>query len=117
MDNLGINIKINGEQITKAGFNKAHYVLHAMATFARRGGSNDAFGFQIGGLDSDAESHVDWLKTTLHLGDIVTLEIVKGPFEPSEPHQPPVISEEDQLKHELALFYPLEEELKDHIKE
>jgi len=117
MENIGINIKINGEQITRAGFNKAHYVLHAMAAFARRRGSNDEFGFHVGGLDSDAESHVDWLNTTLHLGDIVTLEIVKGPFDPLEPNQPPVFSEEDQLKYELALFYRLEEELKDYIEE
>lgn len=117
MHNIGINIKINGEQITKAGFNESHYVLHAMAALARRRGRNDAFGFHVGGLDSDANSHVDWLNTTLNLGDIVTLEIVKGPFAPSEPQLPPVISEEDQLKYELELFYRLKEELKDHIEE
>ncbi len=117
MDNIGINIKINGEQIARAGFNESHYVLHAMAAFARRRGRNDAFGFHVGGLDSDANNHVDWLKTTLNLGDIVSLEIVKGPFEPPEPHQPPVVSEEDQLKYELELFYRLKEELKDHIKD
>ncbi|RKO69131.1 hypothetical protein D7322_23130 [Sphingobacterium puteale] len=117
MENIGINIRINGEQITRAGFNKAHYVLHAMAAFARRGGRNDAFGFRVGGLDSDVDSHVNWLNTTLNLGDIVTLEIVKGPFDASEPRQPPVASEEDQLKYELELFYRLKEELKDHIKE
>ncbi|CAM3689463.1 hypothetical protein [Sphingobacterium prati] len=117
MENIGINIKINGEQITRAGFNKAHYVLHAMAAFARRRGSNDAFGFHVGGLDSDANSHVDWLKTNLNFGDIVTLEIVKGPFDPSEAHVRPAVSEEDQLKYELELFYRLKEELKDHIKE
>lgn len=72
MDNFGINIKINGEQITKAGFNKAHYVLHAMAAFARRQGRNE-IGFLVGGLDSDADKSVDWLRTTLDLGDVVTL--------------------------------------------
>jgi hypothetical protein len=117
MENIGINIRINGEQITRAGFNKAHYVLHAMAAFARRRGSNDAFGFHVGGLDSDANSHVDWLKTTLNLGDLVTFEIVKGPFDPSESHVQPAVSEEDQLKYELELFYRLKEELKDHIEE
>ncbi|QQT56116.1 hypothetical protein I6I98_12980 [Sphingobacterium multivorum] len=117
MENIGINIRINGEQITRAGFNKAHYVLHAMAAFARRRGRNDAFGFHVGGLDSDANINVDWLNTALKLGDIVTLEIVKGPFAPSEPHLPPVVSEEDQLKYELELFYRLKEELKDHINE
>ncbi|WP_286848865.1 MULTISPECIES: hypothetical protein [Sphingobacterium] len=117
MDNIGINIRINGEQITRAGFNKAHYVLHAMAAFARRRGHNDAFGFHVGGLDSDANIHVDWLNATLNLGDIVTLEIVKGPFDPSEPHLSRVVSEEDQLNYELELFYRLKEELKDHINE
>jgi len=116
MDNIGINIKINGKQITRAGFDKDHYVLHVIAAFARRRGRNGAFGFHVGGLDSDAESHVNWLKTTLNLGDIVTLEIVKGPFDPSEPNQPPVVSEENQLKYELELFYRLKEELKDHIE-
>jgi len=48
---------------------------------------------------------------------VVNLEIVKGPFDPSKPHLPPVVSEEEQLKYELELFYRLKEELKDHIEE
>ncbi|WP_343558999.1 hypothetical protein [Sphingobacterium sp.] len=117
MDNIGINIKINGEQTIRTGFNKAHYVLHAMAAFARRQGSNEEFGFHVGGLDSDAVEDVDWLNTSLNLGDLVTLEIVKGPFDPSKPYKFQIPSEEEQLKYELELFYRLKEELKDHIEE
>ncbi|RKE55355.1 hypothetical protein [Sphingobacterium detergens] len=116
MNNIGVKIKINDKHVTKAGFDKAHYVLHAMAVFARRQGRNE-FGFLVGGLDSDTDKSVDWLNTTLKLGDVVTLEIIKGPFDPSKPHLPPVVSEEEQLKYELELFYRIKEELKDHIEE
>ncbi|TJZ63288.1 hypothetical protein FAZ15_03115 [Sphingobacterium olei] len=66
MNNLGVNVKLNGDQITKAGFDNENFVLTAMVTFVHRKDGSNAFAFDVGGLDSEANKHVDWLNVKLN---------------------------------------------------
>lgn len=113
--NIGINVIINGRQITRAGFDTENYVLTTMSTLVHRKDDSGGFIFLVSGLDSDAGIHVKWFNSELKLGDIITMEVIKGPFD--KPNDKPAFSKEEELKQKLIRFYKLEEELKEYIKE
>lgn len=115
MSNLGINVKINGKQICKAGFDKENFVLTAIASLVHREGGSEGRTLSVGGLDSDISEHVNWHSDHLSLGDRITLEVIEGPFDPPQPAKNNVWSEEDNIQQELKRYYQLKEELKEHI--
>lgn len=116
MNNPGINITINGKHVTRAGFDTENFVLTAVTTLVRRKDGSEEFMLKIEGLDSDNDDYVQWFEKKVVLGDIITMEIIEGPFDPSKLKYPN-ISKEDKLKEKLELFYKLQEELKEHIKD
>lgn len=116
MDNLGINVKLNGKQVTRAGFDKENFVLTAIATLVHREDSSEEIQFDVGGLDSATDTFVDWYNAKLKLGDIISLEIVQGEFDPSYPRRHTnESSDEETHEYELKRYYQLKEELKEYI--
>ncbi|HEU4717429.1 MAG TPA: hypothetical protein VFU15_06340 [Bacteroidia bacterium] len=68
-----------------------------------------------GGLDSAANTHVDWLLRDVSEGDVVTIKIITGSFDP--PQKARKKPEELVLENKLKYFYRLKEELKEHLRE
>ncbi|WP_164123103.1 hypothetical protein [Sphingobacterium sp. xlx-130] len=117
MNNLGINVKINGRQICKAGFDKENFVLTAITSLVHREGGSEGRTLSIGGLDSDASEHVSWYFDHISLDDKITLEVIEGSFDAPLPTEDKAISEESDLQRELERYYQLREELKGYINE
>jgi hypothetical protein len=117
MKNHGFEIKLNEEVLCRAGFENQHSVLHCIANSVRRKqDSEEHLDFSVGGLDSDANRHVDWVNRTLKHGDKITIEVISGDFDP-----PVKVSvqktEEFLLEQKIKYFLKLKEELKEHLIE
>lgn len=115
MKNLGINVKINGKQICKAGFDNENFVLTPMVSLVHREGGSEARVLSVGGLDSDASEHLNWYHDHLSPGDRVTFEVIEGPFDTPPPTKDKAVLEESDLQRELKRYYQLKEELKEHL--
>lgn len=119
MNNLGINVKINGRQICKAGIEKENFVLTPMVSLVHREGGSEARVLSVGGLDSDASEHINWYHDHLSPGDRVTFEVIEGPFDQPLPPktEDETANEESDLQRDLKRYYQLKEELKEHLEE
>lgn len=119
MNNLGVNVKINGKQICKAGFDKENFVLTTIISLVHREGGSGGRTLSVGGLDSDASEHVSWHYDHISLGDRITLEVIEGPFDTPMPSrtEDETVSEESDLQRDLKRYYQLKEELKGHLEE
>ncbi|MFD2554788.1 hypothetical protein [Sphingobacterium tabacisoli] len=118
MDNLGISVKLNGKQVSRAGFDEENFVLTAMATLVHREGGSEELLFDMSGLDAATNKHLDWHNAELKLGDVISLEIVKGEFD--APYPRPSINEtsdEEVREYELKRYHQLREELKGYLEE
>lgn len=119
MNNLGINVKINGRQICKAGFDKENFVLTTMVTLVHREGGSEGRTLSVGGLDSDASEHLNWYHDHISRGDRITFEVIEGPFDPplTPKTEDETATEECDQQRELKRYYQLKEELKEYINE
>lgn len=116
MKNLGINVKINGKQICRAGIDKENFVLTPMVSLVHREGGSEARVLSVGGLDSDVSEHIDWYHDHISVGDRITFEVIQGPFDAPLPPEEKEVSEERDLQRELKRYYQLKEELKGHLE-
>lgn len=118
MKNLGINVKINGKQICKAGIDKENFVLTPMVSLVHREGGSEARVLSVGGLDSDASEHLNWYHDHLSSGDRITFEVIEGPFDTPmhRKTEGETVFEESDLQRDLKRYYQLKEELKEHLE-
>lgn len=93
---LCFEIRVNGGAPTVAGDPDAS-VLTAIATYARRRHELD---FTVGGLD-DRTSHLDWVKVSLSIGDMIEIRVVESdcPSEPLWRHEDPDLVEREKVRY------------------
>ncbi|SKB77148.1 hypothetical protein SAMN05660841_02273 [Sphingobacterium nematocida] len=115
MNKYGLKIKINEQLVSNAGFNKDNYVLTGGITFVRKKGSCEDCYFNIGGLDSDEGEHVDWYRTEVRVGDVITMEVIDGPFDAPSHRYKNELSPEEIIQNKIECYNRLKEELKEHI--
>ncbi|MGD0949603.1 MAG: hypothetical protein ABSA52_19520 [Candidatus Binatia bacterium] len=80
---IAFQVAVNGSEVCTAGISDFG-VVSAIVTWVRRTPAKSADGksieeeptFDVGGLDSSAGAHLKWLKTTLAVGDTITVRIV-----------------------------------------
>ncbi len=113
---LGLEIKVNGNPVTNAGFDKDDYVLIGDVTFVERNDGSKAFTLGASGMDSEQNDHVYWYRTEVKEGDTVTFEVIEPPFDDPKSRTKSEIDEKVVLKDKLESYYHLKEKLKDHIK-
>lgn len=118
MSNLGINIKINGSQICKAGFDNENFVLTTIISLVHREGGSEGRVLSVSGLDSEASEHVSWYSDLISPGDRIILEVIEGPFDPTLSPRAGVetVTDENDLQPELKRYHQLKEELKEHLE-
>jgi hypothetical protein len=77
---IAFQVTVNGSEVCTAGISDFG-VVSAIVTWVRRTPAKSADGksieeeltFHVGGLDSE---HLNWLRTTLNVGDTVTVRIL-----------------------------------------
>ncbi|ERJ58038.1 hypothetical protein [Sphingobacterium paucimobilis] len=116
MNRYGLKIKINGEVVSNAGFDKDNYVLTGGTTFVKRANCCEDYYFNIGGLDSDEDEHVDWYRTVVKVGDVITMEVIDGPFDPPNHRYKNDLTPEEIIQNKIDFYNKLKEELKGHIE-
>ncbi|MGC4090123.1 MAG: hypothetical protein QM756_20020 [Polyangiaceae bacterium] len=85
---IAFRVKLNGKRLVLAGL-PGHSVLSAIVTSVVRDPGNKAswagkrafvereLHLWVGGLDSDAAQHVDWVRRRLKVGDRIELEVME----------------------------------------
>jgi len=112
----GFNLKVNGTHVSTVGIDKEHYAIVGSTTFVQRKDGSRSYTLHFSGMAADEGDHLDWYNADLKLGDIITMEVVDGPFDMPRNRYKFEIDPEQKLKEKLANYYHLKEELKDHLK-
>lgn len=111
MENFGFRVSLNGVTIADAGFAEENYVLNSIFDAVHRPDGSTLLHLRVGGLNIDKQQHAEWLAKNLRPGDSVTIEVIKGPFDPPE-FVKDSISETEVLQNKIKLYLQLSEELK-----
>jgi hypothetical protein len=80
---IAFQVAVNGSEVCTAGISDFG-VVSAIVTWVRRTRAKSTDGksieeeltFDVGGLDSAAGEHLNWFRTTLNVGDTVTVWIL-----------------------------------------
>lgn len=113
---LGIKVKVNGNPVTNAGFDKDDYVLVGNVTFVERNNGSKEFTLNVSGMDNEQNDNVYWYGTELKEGDTITFEVIEAPFDDPQTRTKSDIDQEARIKSKLEQYHLLKEKLKDHIK-
>jgi len=120
MNIYGFEISLNGKQLCRAGFEKELSVLTChIVSIRRERDDKEELDIRVGGLNSETDQHVDWVKQDLKEGDKLSIEVITDSFDPPTSVRPRTDKslEAFVLKSKLKTFYALREELKEHIQD
>ncbi|MGB3588045.1 MAG: hypothetical protein WBA23_15965 [Tunicatimonas sp.] len=83
MNIYGFEIKLNGEHLCRAGFEEVFSVLTCHVVSIRRERDNiEKLGLRVGGLNSETNQHMNWVKQDLQEGDKLSVEVISDNFDP-----------------------------------
>ena len=112
---FGFNILVNGEQISRAGFEKENSVLSCILSSVRReNDDSEHLDISVSGLNSDTKEYADWFKGELHENDKITIEVISDNFDPPTSIRK-AKSEKDIIARKIKQYNKLKEELKEHL--
>jgi hypothetical protein len=112
---LGLKIKVNGNPVTNAGFDKDDYVLVGNVTFAERTNGTKEFTLNVSGVDGEQKDNVYWYGAELKEGDTITFEVIEAPFDDPINRTKNEIDERLIIQNKLENYYHLKEKLKLYI--
>lgn len=113
----GLKVTLNDKVVTNAGIEKENYVVIGYVTFVHSNDGSEYYNFNVGGMDSDEDEHLDWCHADLKLGDIVEMEVIHDSFDPPSTRHKSTITPEERLQYKLEEYQYLKEKLKDYVKE
>ncbi|MDX2248279.1 MAG: hypothetical protein SF052_15965 [Bacteroidia bacterium] len=83
METNGLEIKLNGQPVCRAGFKTDRYHLNCMLQVVRHTEqTSDQIKIIVGGTEGPTLKLVNWVEQTLREGDKITIQIVSGNYDP-----------------------------------
>jgi hypothetical protein len=111
-----IEVFLNGKPLAQARMASGQGVIAQHVTWSKRKGEKKGDTIlMLGGLDSKAGQHMDWIKPLeLQMGDEVTIRLTNS-RKATRPAKRKVSSKKLVLQQKINYFNRLKEELKGHI--
>ena len=116
-DILGFKIELNGELVSVAGIENSDYgvVICILNSVKREFDHYEGVELHLSGLNSAEQNHLKWETKSLNEGDVVSVEVVKPPFDKPMSKKSMQKSEEEIIQDKLKRYHKLKEELKGYL--
>lgn len=113
--NYGFEVRVNGEQVCKAGIDTDRHVVTCILTSLRRAHEPHTLDLAVSGLNSVTGESADWIDMDIKHGDTITIKVIASDFDPAQRIRPSV-SKEKMLADKLNYYHKLKEELKEYLE-
>jgi len=115
MPRYGLEVKLNNQVLSRAGFEKDYNVLSCIVDSLMRNENEEAsINLRVGGLNISSKQHVEWYHDKLQEGDEIRIKIITENFD-----KPTQIRPQDSqgfvLEKKIEYFHKLKAELKDYL--
>ena len=116
-ENLGFKIELNGELLSVAGIENSNHGTAICMLDSTNSAVDGLSGLQltVNGLDMTEQNHLKWETKFLNEGEVVSVEVVKPPFNKPMSKKSMQKSEEEIIQDKLKRYHKLKEELKGYL--
>jgi hypothetical protein len=117
METLGVEVKVNGEKLCRAGIESDDYTMTCiLTTILYKGETQPEIFIYVTALDSEKEEYVRWVNKTLSSEDTISLEVITEQFDVPSDKETVEDSKQLILENQIRHYYKLKEELKGYVE-